>query len=674
MPSRQAKNPTARPADPAAPAGLTVLCLHGVGHGDAAKGWQADPGWRAAWRQTILAQLAAAGRPSAQVKLNCFSYDALFGSGPSAAQIARGLELLGEVALIGLLGLFEAGRAVPALANKGFALHPSELPKALRWTAGMAVQWLEDATLRDKLCLSLLKTLRAAPPDIVVAHSLGSLIAYDTLRRAVHGSSGGLADIRGLQFVSLGSQLAHPVLQLGVWGGPLMPLHDAQGDGVSRWFALFNPHDKVFTRRIDLADPQQIALDAPFQDAPGPLDLLALDHDATHYLAHPATFAAMWPLLARGRPGAEVTQALAQSAPGAAAAVQAPSAAPAIPRQGRQRALLVGINAYPDPAMHLDGCVNDVFLVSQLLQESGVSADDIRLLVDQRATQAAICERLEWLTDGAGYGDECLLFYSGHGAQIPCYGPSGEPDHMLETLVPVDFSWDDPATHLTDQEFRRFYAHLPFDDLGGARLTAVFDCCHAAGMTRGAGKVRGINPPADIRHRMLQWNPATGDWDARDFMASQGQGRAFSARQSSRNLAGRQGMGVSANLRPVDGPVAGPLGGPVTTSGPAEQAESDALRRYGQRGPYMPLLVYAAGQVELASEYMHGAHSYGAFTFALVERLRRLRSAGPSFETVVKQVRTVLRSRHYTQHPEVVGPAPVRERPVPWTGKPRGGR
>ena len=86
------------------------------------------------------------------------------------------------------------------------------------------------------------------------------------------------------------------------------------------------------------------------------------------------------------------------------------------------------------------------------------------------------------------------------------------------------------------------------------------------------------------------------------------------------------------------------------------------------------MLVYAAGQVELASEYMHGAHSYGAFTFALVERLRRLRSAGPSFETVVKQVRTVLRSRHYTQHPEVVGPAPVRERPVPWTGKPRGGR
>jgi hypothetical protein len=44
----------------------------------------------------------------------------------------------------------------------------------------------------------------------------------------------------------------------------------------------------------------------------------------------------------------------------------------------RRRALLVGINEYPDPSDRLEGCVNDVFLMSSLLQESGYAAPDRR--------------------------------------------------------------------------------------------------------------------------------------------------------------------------------------------------------------------------------------------------------------------------------------------------------
>src|SRR5207247_5754214 len=83
----------------------------------------------------------------------------------------------------------------------------------------------------------------------------------------------------------------------------------------------------------------------------------------------------------------------------------------------RRRALLVGINAYPDPANRLEGCVNDTFLMSALLQERGFAPEDIRVLVDHRATAQAMRDRLAWLLDDAQDETERVFFYSGHGAQ-----------------------------------------------------------------------------------------------------------------------------------------------------------------------------------------------------------------------------------------------------------------
>jgi metacaspase-1 len=43
----------------------------------------------------------------------------------------------------------------------------------------------------------------------------------------------------------------------------------------------------------------------------------------------------------------------------------------------KRRALLVSINGYPDPTHKLNGCVNDVYSVSALLQENGFLPEDI---------------------------------------------------------------------------------------------------------------------------------------------------------------------------------------------------------------------------------------------------------------------------------------------------------
>lgn len=57
------------------------------------------------------------------------------------------------------------------------------------------------------------------------------------------------------------------------------------------------------------------------------------------------------------------------------------------------RALLVGINCYPDAPLR--GCVNDISDMAKFLTtKCHFAMDDVRLLADKRATKHAIMERL----------------------------------------------------------------------------------------------------------------------------------------------------------------------------------------------------------------------------------------------------------------------------------------
>ncbi len=62
------------------------------------------------------------------------------------------------------------------------------------------------------------------------------------------------------------------------------------------------------------------------------------------------------------------------------------------------KALLVGVNKYCLPGCDLKGCVNDMTNMRDvLLKYFGFKAEQVRLVVDERATLEAILERLEWL-------------------------------------------------------------------------------------------------------------------------------------------------------------------------------------------------------------------------------------------------------------------------------------
>lgn len=170
-------------------------------------------------------------------------------------------------------------------------------------------------------------------------------------------------------------------------------------------------------------------------------------------------------------------------------------------RSGRKRALLVGINKYQIPNADLNGCVNDVTRMRDLLVDVyGFDPDNIRLLTDERATREGILERLYWLFEGSQAGDEIVFHYSGHGAQVRDRDGDELDDGLDEILCPTDMDWDYP---LTDDDLAVAFKGLA----KGAYFTMISDSCHSGTITRELTQglveqyAKRLNPPADIWHR-----------------------------------------------------------------------------------------------------------------------------------------------------------------------------
>lgn len=161
-------------------------------------------------------------------------------------------------------------------------------------------------------------------------------------------------------------------------------------------------------------------------------------------------------------------------------------------------AVLVGINKYPD--YPLKGCVNDIIIMRDILvRRYKIPANQIRLLIDERATKTSIEERLSWLVSNDSTNK--LFYYSGHGAQIPVQDYSDknyEPDNLDELLCPVDFNWD--GTYITDNNIYDILCKMnPFH-----HMTMVFDCCHSGTATRDLNDLsnKSIPTPLDLLSRV----------------------------------------------------------------------------------------------------------------------------------------------------------------------------
>lgn len=183
----------------------------------------------------------------------------------------------------------------------------------------------------------------------------------------------------------------------------------------------------------------------------------------------------------------------------------------------KKKAFLVGINKYQNPDHNLRGCVNDVKnLYSLLTNHFTFSPDEIRVLLDERATFDNIMNRLKWLILDANPGDVLFFSFSGHGSQVRDRNGDELDDGLDEILCPYDLSWDRP---FLDDYLGDLFKTLP----KGVNLMVLADCCHSGTITRMISdpelqiKARRIIPPFDIEVRSLGRDLTISHFGERDF-------------------------------------------------------------------------------------------------------------------------------------------------------------
>lgn len=183
-------------------------------------------------------------------------------------------------------------------------------------------------------------------------------------------------------------------------------------------------------------------------------------------------------------------------------------------------ALFVGINQYPNlSANHqLEGCVNDVNLVRELLNQDFMQARFQNIYIHEPilntdATKEKIVQAFRGHLGKAKKGDFALFFFSGHGIRektsIEAFREE-ELDANIGGVICTDFRGtgrkDPDDTVLCDKEFRYLIRELAEDRDGNPRanVIALFDCCHSGSNTRSA-----LTPeiPARARQVMRQALP-----------------------------------------------------------------------------------------------------------------------------------------------------------------------
>ncbi|MEQ8858920.1 MAG: caspase family protein [Pseudomonadales bacterium] len=582
---------------------LKIMGIHGLGD-------HRNSTWETDWRDAIGA--AFPGHDQIDLEFVFVGYDHIFeGVDISAWEAAKAFWKLTRSGVRSVFG-----------RDRGLV---GDVSDKVKWTAGYVVAWLEDEAFKAATRALVLQRVAADAPDVILAHSLGSLITHDAFTHADAGADPVRRALGRAAYVTLGSQIGNPFVVGNLTHGRLEPVP------VQRWYHLYNDEDDVFTAPIKLwAADNFEQVDTRFD-----IDGFA-DHSAVEYLCHGNTVESVWRPLAETRIRSRGFGPRAKSRRRTTGTVD----------RSNRRALLVGINDYPQEADRLEGAVNDVFLMSAVLQESGFPPDSIRVCLDERATADGILERLEWVLDDPQPNDQRVFYFSGHGATIPQYGEYNEPDRLTEALVPWDFDWS-PETAIVDDQIFSLYAQLPYQ----TRLAMIFDCCHSGGMHRAGGaRARGIDPPDDIRHRELKWDAQTEMWVPRsfrrlnaDFAADADDVRDYFGADGTKTRLGRASL---LRCEP--------------------EAAYQARKRRADRpvGPYLPLIVEACGESQLSFEYRHGVHSYGAFTYALATQLRRNRRV--SFATLVKRVAAQLDELGYDQVPQVLGPKTVTSARIPW--------
>ena len=262
---------------------MRILLVHGVNTNE-----DALPNPYAAWVAAITSGMKSANFSGA-INATCVNYNDIFDNHGS------NILVYGIAAAELVASALAHAVTTPAISSQLAAPAPQPGPgflDAIRWSAGMVAQWVVEDGLRSDCRDRLVQQIQASQPDVIFAHSLGTLVCYDLFTNDPRGKT----VFTGGTLITFGTQIGNVFVKDRMWGGDVGTIN------VAKWYNLYNSDDPVFVAPVDVAAPNFHQFTTTFGS--GFFDMSAHDatEDGTHpgYLDNSTTDANLWPLLAGG--------------------------------------------------------------------------------------------------------------------------------------------------------------------------------------------------------------------------------------------------------------------------------------------------------------------------------------------------------------------------------------
>jgi hypothetical protein len=140
-----------------------------------------------------------------------------------------------------------------------------------------------------------------------------------------------------------------------------------------------------------------------------------------------------------------------------------------------KKALLIGIRYFDISGVTLNGCINDIQNINNMLIDAyDYDSSNIIMLRDDseeymQPTRANILLTLDTIVRQTSNLDEIWIHYSGHGSQIKDNN-GDEVDGLDDVLVPVDYQ---TTGYIADDEILIMIKNIK------CKAIIIFDCCHS---------------------------------------------------------------------------------------------------------------------------------------------------------------------------------------------------
>jgi tetratricopeptide (TPR) repeat protein len=150
-------------------------------------------------------------------------------------------------------------------------------------------------------------------------------------------------------------------------------------------------------------------------------------------------------------------------------------------------AVVVGVSQYKNRRYDLNYSDKDAIDFQEVLIKFGnFKKENTKLLLNSDATRENIRKIFEgWLKAKLKQNDLLVVFFSGHGAQLPDTD-GDENDGIDECLVPYDFDASDFSSVIVDDTFAYWIKNLQ-----SSKILIIFDNCFSGG----AAKQKGVTLP-----------------------------------------------------------------------------------------------------------------------------------------------------------------------------------